>query len=368
MSTVFSRLARNVPSVTSMNSRASLQRLDSPTGHCPGGSRVGQQRGHANARPRHLHGFTLVELLVVIAIIAVLIGLLLPAVQSAREAARRTSCTNNLKQMGLACHTYMSAQKFFPPGRWRDSHVTWFGLILPYMEDSVGYALWRPEIDYYNAANQAAREFRVAAYFCPSRARSTFLSTEANRFGSGTAAGLLGDYAGNIGSVLHGESGPYYPIKYKGVIITVSAYRSPNPAPRGDIQPKNIIDGLSKTLLIGEKHIPVGRIGDPSYDASIYNGDHAYHAMRAGGWGPKINDNGVATDWEQSRLAGSPDDNLVNISDEAYRAFGGSHAGRSSLFALSDGSVRPISANINIRVLTNLCERADGNAVSAENW
>ncbi len=119
--------------------------------------------------PRLRHrGFTLVELLVVIAIIGILVGLLLPAVQSAREAARRMQCGNNLKQLGLAFHNYESATKRLPPGRAPGSGISAFGALLPYMEQSNVYALVDFKVSSTHANNTAALAANIPGFLCPS--------------------------------------------------------------------------------------------------------------------------------------------------------------------------------------------------------
>ena len=115
-------------------------------------------------------GFTLVELLVVIAIIGVLVGLLLPAVQSAREAARRIACTNNLKQVGLAVQLSHDVRNRFPAGRMtRDPYdVSWAFRLLPFMEEQAIYDARNPDttVPCWDPSNALAFRSPVATYFC----------------------------------------------------------------------------------------------------------------------------------------------------------------------------------------------------------
>jgi prepilin-type N-terminal cleavage/methylation domain-containing protein len=162
-------------------------------------------------------GFTLVELLVVISVIAVLISLLMPAVQKAREAANRISCANNLKQIGLALHHYHLDFGRLPPraktagplDQNNGAGATWAVLIFPYLEQDNLYHQWDLTRRFYDQ-NDAARLTPVRIYFCPTR-RSASSSPLASLSGDqpmqsdGTlgpgAPGALGDYACSLGTL-----------------------------------------------------------------------------------------------------------------------------------------------------------------------
>jgi prepilin-type N-terminal cleavage/methylation domain-containing protein len=156
-------------------------------------------------RPR---GFTLIELLVVMAIISILVGLMLPAIQSAREAANRTVCGNNLKQIGLAMLVFEHYNGALPGSRVQGDTATWAVLILPYLEQPNLFRQWDLSKPYV-LQNDVARQTRLAIYFCPTR-RSPNDSPTLSVSGDGpylpdgtcgpSVPGALGDYAANIGT------------------------------------------------------------------------------------------------------------------------------------------------------------------------
>ncbi len=160
-------------------------------------------------------GFTLVEMLVVLAIIGMLVGLILPAVQHVREAANRTSCANNLHQIGIACLAYEHDFKTLPPSYNINQGASWMVLIMPYMEQDPLYKQWDMTKTYYEQTD-TARLGQLSNYFCPSR-RSKHDVTQGsvagdfpsqnllmNTFTPGQGPftnipGALADYAANIG-------------------------------------------------------------------------------------------------------------------------------------------------------------------------
>src|SRR6267142_1599202 len=143
---------------------------------------------------RRPSGFTLVELLVVIAIIGVLVALLLPAVQMAREAARRTQCSNHLKQLGLAAHNFNDIKGALPPARLGNNGnwLTWAVVMLPYVEQQNFYQLWN-ETRPYEWHPESTTRRGIPVYFCPTRRRPT------EAYSNETPTGGLSDYAACVG-------------------------------------------------------------------------------------------------------------------------------------------------------------------------
>ena len=339
---------------------------------------------------RRCSGFTLIELLVVIAIIAVLIGLLLPAVQKVREAANRMQCANNLKQLGLAVHSYHDTYKFFPPARCESSGFgpTWAVLLLPYLEQDNVYRLWDLADTYYRQRPEA-RMVNVKVYFCPSRRQPAGFSlpkagapvvldaSDDSRSGFPHTPGGLSDYAANDGNGRQAEQPTSVGalVSAGGTVRTGSGTNERLAKWQSITTMASISDGTSQTLLIGEKHVPQGWFGFGPYDSSVFNSDPGTGpAFRQAGreWDhpsqppPGVDPESTQRPWTRD-LPFVTDPKLHNR-NEYFRSdwrFGSYHPGVCQ-FVFCDGSVKALSNNMNILTLTWLAIRHDGQVVKTD--
>ncbi|HLJ93072.1 MAG TPA: DUF1559 domain-containing protein [Gemmataceae bacterium] len=332
--------------------------------------------------------FTLIELLVVIAIIAVLIGLLLPAIQKVREAANRSACSNNLKQLGLAVHSYHDVYHFFPPSAIRDDWASWAVFLLPYLEQEAIYRMWNlqkrwPE----QSTNPDPRPHNLSVFFCPSRRSAAGLGFSVNDVANAPADSLgpfpggLGDYACNTGNDSTNNR-PRGALTYSrargitptGTILTGNFDASPIGTVITSFQSvtsiASITDGTTNTLLIGEKHIRPNSRDGKNEDRSIFSGCNANNYARLAGIPPagvtqtdKVTQYPLASNELDATMAtttppGAYDSNII---------FGGPHPGV-CMFVFCDGSVKGVKTSVDLTVLTRLAVRNDGQVVNSDDF
>ncbi len=337
---------------------------------------------------RSRSAFTLIELLVVIAIIAILIGLLLPAVQKVREAAARIKCSNNLKQLGLAVHNYESAFQGLPPGvvqttstanipdlveygtltgtTWSYANHSFFSVMLPYIEQentlraaTGGYNLKQ---NWNSTANQPVTALRIPTLECPSNPSQKIV----NNASSTTFLPAVSDYwpitRGNNNSAVWVALGMVYPdVPAINGVLTANA-RTKFAA---------ITDGLSNTFMIGES------------------------TARNEGWAAgRMYDNGTTTAWGVRGAWGQGSNNIVCAGTRGPITLGSAPPGKVSTAAhltgaltvnawnqgelyafhpgvcmtvMGDGSVKAVKSTIDMTTMQRLAARSDGNPVSVEN-
>jgi len=305
--------------------------------------------GDAGGRRCGSPGFTLVELLVVVAVIAVLISLLLPAIQSAREAARRVQCCNNLLQIGTAIGSYASSNRVFPPGVVDVNgpitnlaigyHFGWAAKILPFMERTATYNQLNFALGVYHAGNSTAQQSSIQTFLCPS-----------TPFRGST----------NFAGVHHDVEAPI-DVDNHGVFFLNSA-----------IGYDDLADGPALTILVGESNRAFA-MGSWAVGTSA--------TLRNAGWG--IND---SADPFQSAARNNPAFSSISgvkpvvdaaalqsmiesnqIGETQVGGFSSSHpVGANFLFG--DGSVRALKTKIHIDVLRALCHRNDGALIDDDSF
>jgi prepilin-type N-terminal cleavage/methylation domain-containing protein len=325
---------------------------------------------------RRSAGFTLVELLVVIAIIATLIGLLLPAVQSAREAARRSSCQNNLRQMSIGALGYHDAKRKFPSGYTQESISgafqghSLFYFVLPFMEQRQLFDSMDPKVPRNNITGSAGSKAAaaVATFVCPS---DQFPEGNPHAYSATERYGVT-SYRGNAGSR------PFFATSSSndGMFMTTgSAARKATSAPNGiSVRIKDVPDGTSKTILFADSsHV------DPKFNTFTTAGWNSGSTISTWSrWYPAGGDNGLGNllcgafspvNYKTPFAHGGPgapgsQSAWYTFQDMRLSAIGSEHPGGASI-SLVDGSVRFLLDSTEQSLLSLYCTRADAQPVSA---
>lgn len=326
----------------------------------------------SRSRPQ---GFTLIELLVVIAIIAILVGLLLPAVQKVREAAARSTCQNNMKQIALAINSYESAHMKYPPRGLQTpalsgtpipimGEVSWSLLILPYMEQEPIFRLYQQDKNWRHPDNQAAVKSHVKSYKCPSVPKPDRLATDVATFvapvGAVTWEASCMDYVANGGifpNYIQNAAGtnalalPQYPFgtSREGSIISRSAANAGQFTRISTMQ-----DGTSNTVLLYETAARPFMWRAGADTGLIVNGGQV-----KGPWAHV--DNHIEARGHSFDGVTAPGPCAVNCSNfdgvYGFHSAGG-HA------AFGDGSVRLLRVGLNLNTLLSISTPSAGEIVS----
>jgi len=285
-------------------------------------------------------GFTLVELLVVIAIIGALVALLLPAVQAAREAARRNTCVNNLKQIGLAVQNHHDTVKQYPMGRNNtvQSSVAWSFRLLPDLELQNIFQAFDKTKRVDSTDNAVAMRTPINVYACPTR-RDAAADRDFDNNDQPPlvrAVATLGDYAACAG------------LDYMNGVVAVAG--GPDSGLRPDLRPdstesgpiysfskirdKDVTDGLSNTIAIGEKHKPLTPANNNPDMLHYEQGDNAF----------------LAGDSPKTIFAGTSQGIATGPDDPSNIKFGSDHNGIAH-FMFLDGHVKGLKNDVDYKVL-----------------
>ncbi len=305
------------------------------------------QPASENGRP----GFTLVELLVVIAIIGILIALLLPAVQAAREAARRMQCSNNLKQVGLALHNYHSALASLPAGSLHASvasrhGIGWQVMILPYLEQGAVHEVLTPTNDAW-VANSGPAQSWIATYVCPSAKPPVddYQNTGANK-----GMNYTGIPGSGIVKMLDLEDSHCGDLAVDGTFF-------PNSRTRLD----DIRDGTSNTIVVGERNHETRTWLTGSYwtGSEANKSQICTHSMKNVAW-PINSDPEQIGYYVFSQIAPAGASKVLLFNELFY---GSRHPGGAN-FLFGDGSVQFLSESMDFTTYQRLATIAGGEVVS----
>lgn len=333
--------------------------------------------------------FTLVELLVVIAIIGILVGLLLPAVQAAREAARRMSCTNNLKQFGLALHMHHDTFRKLPPGGTYygaccspPTYTNWAIEILPFMEQAPLYRQYRQNEVNVSTTNNLVGQKRIPTHECPSDPLVGIIETPASGPRPGGQLWAHGSYRAVSGKMNltrgHGAWDSFEPqlwpnnimdhsyksflhsigTPYNGVSVgSVTVAGQPVSSMGGPEKFSVATDGLSNTLMLGEYTSETTRTRATfwAYTYASYNQSSVGAESRLYGKPYGASSTDTKGCWGTPGLYGD---------QPCKRAFNSYHTGGGN-WLVGDGSVRFISANVDINALQNMATMAGGEVAIA---